>query len=76
MIKLPNNVPSKYLFVLLAAERAKQLQQGAVPMVKTNHVKPTYRAIDELMEETVGFVIIDRPEPEMTNDSSPVIDSD
>ena len=75
MIKLPNNVPSKYLFVLLAAERAKQLQQGAVPMVRTGHVKPTYRAIDELMEETVEFMIIDRPEPELP-ETSPVIDSD
>ena len=44
-------------------------------MVKTSHVKPTYRAIDELMEETVEFMIIDRPEPELP-ETSPVIDSD
>jgi DNA-directed RNA polymerase omega subunit len=75
MIKLPSNVPSKYLFVLLAAERAKQLQQGSVPLVKTSHVKPTYRAIDELMGEQVEFVIIDRPEPELP-ETSPVLDSD
>lgn len=60
MIKLPENVPSKYLFVLLAAERAKQLQMGAVPMVKTNHVKPTYRALDELMAEVVPFELTER----------------
>lgn len=60
MIKLPPNVPSKYLFVLLAAERAKQLQVGGVPLVKTSHVKPTYRAIDELMHGKLDFIITDR----------------
>ena len=61
MLKLPSNVPSKYLFVLLAAERAKQLQLGAVPLVKTSRVKPTYKAIDELMQEKLSFVILDKP---------------
>jgi hypothetical protein len=46
-----------------------------VPAVKTAHVKPTYRAIDELMGEQVEFVIIDRPEPELP-ETSPVLDSD
>ena len=64
MFKLPSNVPSKYLFVLIAAERAKQLQQGAAPLVKTNHVKPTYRAIDELMNHKLEFVIFDKDQPE------------
>ncbi len=60
MIKLPPNVPSKYLFVLLAAERAKQLQRGCVPLVKTQHVKPTYRAVDELMAEKIEFAITEK----------------
>lgn len=55
MIKLPSNIPSKYFFVLLAAERAKQLQIGAAPLVATTHVKPTYRAMDELMAEVIEF---------------------
>lgn len=62
MIELPNNIESKYQFVLLAAERAKQLQQGAVPLAETTHVKPTYRAIDELMAESVEFVKVEREE--------------
>ncbi|MBP7867154.1 MAG: DNA-directed RNA polymerase subunit omega [Acidobacteria bacterium] len=60
MFKLPENVPSKYLFVLLAAERAKQLQRGCVPMVKTGHVKPTYRAVDELMDQKVEFMLTEK----------------
>ncbi|MBN2431380.1 MAG: DNA-directed RNA polymerase subunit omega [Acidobacteria bacterium] len=60
MLKLPNNVSSKYLFVLLAAERAKQLQQGAVPLVSTAHAKPTYRAMDELHAEKVPFLLTEK----------------
>ena len=68
MISLPSNIPSKYLFVLLAAERAKQLQQGAVPQVETQKLKPTYRAMDELRAEKIDFVITERrpdAEPEV-----------
>ncbi len=61
MLKMPENIPSKYLFVLLVAERAKQLQLGAAPLVKTSHVKPTYRAMDELMNGKLEFVILDKP---------------
>lgn len=60
MFKLPDNVPSKYLFVLLAAERAKQLQRGCVPLVKPIHVKPTYRAVDELMDQKVEFMLTEK----------------
>lgn len=60
MLQLPPNVPSKYLFVLLVAERAKQLQMGAAPLVRTSRVKPTYRAIDELMHERLDFIITDK----------------
>lgn len=71
MYKLPPSVPSKYQFVLIAAERAKQLQQGAAPLVKTSHVKPTYRAIDELMHEKLEFEIMERPEPEYAETLNP-----
>lgn len=62
MFKLPEKVPSKYLFVLLAAERAKQLQQGAAPRMKTHCTKPTYRAIDEIMQDQLEFIVLDKPD--------------
>jgi DNA-directed RNA polymerase omega subunit len=68
---MPPNVPSKYQFVLIAAERAKQLQQGAAPLVRTSHVKPTYRAIDELMELKLEFEVMDKPEPEYAETLNP-----
>lgn len=71
MYKLPPSVPSKYQFVLIAAERAKQLQQGGAPLVKTSHVKPTYRAIDELMHEKLEFEIRESPEPKYAETLNP-----
>ena len=68
MIKLPSNISSKYFFVLLAAERAKQLQQGAVPLIETNRVKATYRAMEELMAEKVEFVLTEKETPLLEED--------
>jgi len=62
MFKLPEKVPSKYLFVLLAAERAKQLQQGAAPRMRTAFTKPTYRAIDEIMQDQLEFIVLAKPD--------------
>ncbi len=56
----PKDVPdidSKYRFILLAAQRAKQIQRGAVPRVEMDakKVKPTTIARAELEEKKVNF---------------------
>ena len=48
MFKLPENLESKYRFVLLAALRAEQIQAGAVPRVKSESNKATVIAQEEV----------------------------
>ena len=38
---LPKDVDSKFRFITVAAQRAKQLQDGAKPRVETRSRKPT-----------------------------------
>lgn len=48
MIKLPENVMSKYRFVMLAALRAEQLQAGALPRIDSDTRKATVLAQEEV----------------------------
>ena len=48
MLKLPENLESKYRFVTLASMRAEQLQAGAVPRVESTHHKSTVLAQEEV----------------------------
>ena len=48
MIKLPDNVMSKYRFVMLAALRAEQLQAGALPRIDSDTRKATGVAQEEV----------------------------
>ncbi len=57
MIKIPENVGSKYRFIIIAAERAKQLQNKAKPKIKTKSTKPAYIAIKEVEEGLIGFEV-------------------
>jgi DNA-directed RNA polymerase omega subunit len=61
MQKIPENVGSKYRFIIIAAERAKQLQNNAKPKLKTKSNKPAYIAMREVEQELVAFEII-KPE--------------
>ena len=60
MQKIPEKRGSKYRFIIVAAERAKQLQNNAKPKVKTRSTKPAYIAMREL-EEDVLMYEIDEP---------------
>ena len=57
MLEIPENVDSKYRFVILSALRARQLQGGSVPMVDENGRKPTTVAQEELVQGLVEFTI-------------------
>ncbi len=59
----PKDIPdidSKYRFILLAAQRAKQIQRGANPRVDLDprKIKPTTIARKEFSENKVNFEFI------------------
>jgi DNA-directed RNA polymerase omega subunit len=41
LIIIPDNIDSKYRFVILSALRARQIQAGSAPMIKDNRHKST-----------------------------------
>jgi DNA-directed RNA polymerase subunit omega len=64
---LPKNIDSKFRFITVAAQRAKQLQAGAKPRVDTRSRKPTRIAVEEALAETISWEIREEvpaaPEP-------------
>ena len=48
MFKIPENLESKYRFVMLAALRAEQLQSGAIPRIDSMSIKHTVVAQEEV----------------------------
>ena len=63
MQKIPESIGSKYRFIIVAAERAKQLQNNAKPKIKTRSTKPAFIAMKELEQDLVSFEILPLPEP-------------
>jgi DNA-directed RNA polymerase subunit omega len=62
---LPRSVDSKFRFITVAAQRAKQLQAGAKPRVESRSRKPTRVAIEETLAETISWEVLDEaPKPE------------
>jgi DNA-directed RNA polymerase subunit omega len=58
MQKVPDSVGSKYRFIIIAAERAKQLQNNARPKIATKSKKPSYIAMRELEQDLISFEIL------------------
>ena len=57
MIQIPDNIDSKYRFVILSALRARQIQSGGVPLLKQPSHKATQIAQKELVQGLVKFRI-------------------
>ena len=57
MILIPDNIDSKYRFVIVTALRARQIQNGSAPRVSDVASKPTQIAKQELLEGLVEFTI-------------------
>ena len=57
MIQIPDNVDSKYRFVILSALRARQIQSGSIPLIKEPSHKATQLARKELQQGLVKFRI-------------------
>jgi DNA-directed RNA polymerase subunit omega len=53
------DVDSKFRFITVAAQRAKQLQNGAKPRVEVRSRKATRVAIDEVVAGAVSWEIKD-----------------
>jgi DNA-directed RNA polymerase subunit omega len=65
MQKIPENIGSKYRFIVIAAERAKQLQGNAKPKLKLKSTKPSHIAMREVEQGLIAFEIVPLPEPPM-----------
>jgi DNA-directed RNA polymerase subunit omega len=48
-------VSNRYLLVVLAAKRARQLNRGAAAQLETKQKKPTSVALEEIAEAKVGY---------------------
>jgi DNA-directed RNA polymerase omega subunit len=57
----PPDIDSKYRMIILAAQRSKQLQRGAISRVDidTRKSKPTRVAMKEIENKKVNFEILD-----------------
>ncbi len=67
MQKVPERIGSKYRFIIIAAERAKQLQNNAKPKIKTRSTKPAHIAMKELEADVVSFEVLPPVEPSSQN---------
>ena len=57
--KIPDKLGSKFRFILVAAERAKHLQNGAPPKLTTHSRKPAKIAIEELKADLVDWDLLE-----------------
>ena len=57
---LPRDVESKFRFITVASQRAKQLQCGAKPRVDTESRKATTVAVEETIAGTVSWEVMDK----------------
>ncbi len=50
-----DKVSNRYLLVVLAAKRARQLNRGSQSQVDVEHHKPTSWALEEIAQARLGF---------------------
>ena len=53
-------VPNRFELTLAATYRARQLTNGAAPMVEANRDKPTVIALREMAQQKFGVEILDK----------------
>jgi DNA-directed RNA polymerase subunit omega len=58
-----SKVSNRYLLVVLAAKRARQLNRGAPARVDTRYKKPTSSALEEISAAKVEYRLKDEGEP-------------
>ncbi len=58
-IDIPDEYDSKFRFILVAAERAKQLQNGYPPMIDEKSPKPAHIAIQEAQQGLITWEVLE-----------------
>ena len=56
--EIPDEYDSKFRFIVVAAQRAQQLQNGAPPKLKVNSEKPAYIAIREAEASLINYKLL------------------
>ncbi len=59
IVDIPDEYDSKFRFILVAAERAKQLQNGYPPMIDEKSPKPAHIAIQEAQQGLITWEILE-----------------
>ena len=57
MHKIPESIGSKFRFIVIAAERAKQLQNNAKPKIRTKSTKPSHIAMKEVEQGLIAWEV-------------------
>jgi DNA-directed RNA polymerase omega subunit len=70
MREIPNKIDSKFRFVLLAANRAEDMMQGAIAKVDENGRKASAVALEEFRSELVEWDYGPAQEPAATTDEA------
>ena len=71
IINIPDEFDSKFRFIIVAAERAKQLQNGAPAKISVQSRKASYIAIREVEQHLVPFEILKtKPEDELEEEET------
>ena len=52
-----DKVSNRYLLVVLAAKRARQLNRGATAQGETKHKTPTSTALEEIAQAKIGYSV-------------------
>lgn len=60
---LPKDVDSKFRFITVAAQRAKQIQNGAKPRVEVKSRKATRIAMQEVLAEAISWEVKEEKRP-------------
>ena len=64
IIDIPDEYDSKFRFILVAAERAKQLQNGYPPMIEDKSPKPAHIAIQEAQQGLITWEVLEEADEE------------
>jgi DNA-directed RNA polymerase subunit omega len=63
MLKIPEGIDSKFRYIIIAAERAKQLQNNAKPKVKIKGTKPALIAMREVEQDLIAYELVPVEQP-------------
>jgi DNA-directed RNA polymerase omega subunit len=64
IFKIPKQFDSKFRFIVVAAERAKQIQNGAPRRLELDSPKAAYVAIREVEKTLVPFEVLEEEDTE------------